>query len=418
MALAVCGYLLERSLGAIGGGASAAPDVCAILLIGDCDHVLADPRSWFAGLPLAGWGLVHLAALAGLLVLARFVAGTFAGNALLAASALAVAGVGVGLVLAASMVLGRAPLCPLCLAFHVLDLAVLLSLQRLVGRPLGEQLRAVRDGMVRLVRGDHAAETTRWQLVGFMAVALVAAITWQWVYVEAALRRASARPSPTTAQLIAAYRASPERALPVSGEDPHLGPLDAPVHLVVFESFRCTHCRRFAATLASLRRRFGDRLRITFKHYPLSSACNPRLPRDMQPGACELAWAAEAANRQARFWPFHDALLASDVGLTSADLTRLARHSGLDAARFDSDRSSAAVRQRVGDDVALGNRLGLPGTPATFLDGRFVRAMTPDHLEILIRDQLRRSSARPSSGVPTARQWESRPSAARSTMGG
>jgi protein-disulfide isomerase/uncharacterized membrane protein len=416
VALIACGWLLERSLAAIGGSANGAPDLCAILLSGDCERTLADPRSWFLNLPLAGWGLVYFAAMAGLLVLARFVEGAFELHALLAASALAAAGVAVGLALTALMLAGRVPACPLCLAVHGIDLALLLALQRLVRRPLRDQWRTMRDALERLARAASTSESTRWQLVGFAAVALVAALAWQWVYVEAALRRASATQAPDPARLIAAYRALPEQELPVSAADPRLGPLDAPVHLVVFESFRCAHCRQFASTLSGLRRRFGDRLRVTFKHYPLSSTCNSRLTRDVQPGACELAWAAEAANRQARFWPFHDVLLASDVEMTAADLGRMARRFGLDAARFESDRHSSEVRRRVTEDVALGNRLKLPGTPATFLEGRLVRPASAQHLEVLIQDELKRKSARPSG--PAAREWDRRQPADRPSAGG
>lgn len=418
VALTGCVYMLERSLAAIGGTASGVPDVCAILQLGDCDRALAGPRSWFLGLPLAGWGLVYFAALAGLLLLARFVEGAFEEHALLAANVLAIAGVGVGIALTAIMLLGGAPRCPLCLAFHAIDVALLLTLQRSVRRPPREQLAAVREAIAEL-GAAHATESTRWRLVGFTAVALVAAIAYQWVFTETALRRATSAGAPNPADLIAAYRALPEHELPVSADDPGLGPLDAPVHLVVFESLRCAHCRRFAATLATLRRKFGDQLRVTFKHYPLSSECNARMPRDLQPGACELAWAAEAANRQARFWSFHAVLLAADGEFRSADLDRMARRFGLDIARFDLDRRSPTVRRRVAEDVALGNRLKIPGTPATFLGGRLVRASSPTHLEILIQAELqRRAVRRTASGAAPMGSSDRLPHGSRPRPGG
>jgi protein-disulfide isomerase len=236
---------------------------------------------------------------------------------------------------------------------------------------------------------EESPEPVRWKLVGLGCVALLAAVAYQWVYVESALRRP---PAPDREEVLAAYRTLPRQVLPVTADDPHLGPLDAPVRLVVFESLRCSACRSLSATLSRLRLRYRDKLLIAYKHYPLSSQCNGRLDSDQQPGACEMAWAAEAAHRQARFWPFHDALLAAGAETNQA-ISDAARRLKLDPARFASDRASAATRDAVARDVALGDRLKIPGTPAVFLEGRLVRPPTERVLEVLIRYELERHVA-------------------------
>ena len=176
----------------------------------------------------------------------------------------------------------------------------------------------------------------------------------------------------------------------MSEDEPHRGPLAAPVRLVVFESLECPHCQRFAPVLSRLEHEFGDRLLVVFRHYPLSTACNDRLSRDLQPDACEIAWAAEAAHRQSRFWQFHDAILAGGARATAEGIEQAARSAGLEPARFEVDRRSPEVRERVAADIALGNQLALPGTPAAYLDGRLVRTGSPELLEILIRHELGR----------------------------
>jgi protein-disulfide isomerase len=157
---------------------------------------------------------------------------------------------------------------------------------------------------------------------------------------------------------------------------------------VVFESFRCPGCRRLAATLSRLRSRFNDRLLVVYKHYPLSTECNARLTRDMQPGACEIAWAAEAAHRQARFWPFHDAVFSAGGDASPDGIASAARKLRLDPARFAADCKSAATRERVAEDIALGDRLQIPGTPAVFIDGRLAPSTGAEALEILIGYKL------------------------------
>jgi protein-disulfide isomerase len=108
----------------------------------------------------------------------------------------------------------------------------------------------------------------------------------------------------------------------------------------------------------------------------------------MQPGACELAWAAEAARLQGCFWPFHDALLAAGPLAPAESIAEAARRAHLDPARFDADRRSDDARIRVAEDVALGSRLQIPGTPTVFLDGRLVGSVRSEVIEILVRHEL------------------------------
>jgi protein-disulfide isomerase/uncharacterized membrane protein len=380
-------YLTGRVLDLAASRDPGALDLCSALFASSCDGALGDERFWILGVPLAGWGLVYFTALGGLLFLARFTRGAFEAEALLAGTLVTLFGVAVGIALSAWMLFGHAPVCPLCLAVHAISVLLLLALRRASPRPFAAQLQQVRSASRWLVgSGAETPEPVRWKLVGFASVALLAALAYQWVYVESALRRPPH--APDRAAIIAGYRGTPWNDLPVSEGDPHLGPLTAPVRLVVFESFRCPGCRRLAGTLSRLRDTFRDRLVIVYKHYPLSTQCNGRLTQDMQPGACELAWAAEAARRQARFWPFHDAIFAARGHPSQSDIAETVRRLRLDPARFDADRKSDSTLARVAADIALGDRLKIPGTPAVFLDGRLVSSAGAGILETLIRYEL------------------------------
>ena len=70
------------------------------------------------------------------------------------------------------------------------------------------------------------------------------------------------------------------------------------------------------------------------------------------------------------------------------DIARTVRRLRLNPARFEADLHSDVTRECVAEDVALGNRLQLPGTPSAFLDGRLVSSTRPEVLEILVRHQL------------------------------
>jgi protein-disulfide isomerase len=81
------------------------------------------------------------------------------------------------------------------------------------------------------------------------------------------------------------------------------------------------------------------------------------------------ACAAEAAALQGRFWEMHDALFADQARLEDPHLWARAQALGLDLERFDADRRSEQVRERVRRDFRGGVRAGVVTTPTLFKDG-------------------------------------------------
>jgi protein-disulfide isomerase len=98
-----------------------------------------------------------------------------------------------------------------------------------------------------------------------------------------------------------------------------------------------------------------------FRHFPVVSK---------HPRARVLAHAAEAAALQGAFWEFHDALFDDQGHLDPPHLWERARRLGLDLDRFEADRRSDAVAERVERDFRSGVRAGVMTTPTLFVDGR------------------------------------------------
>jgi protein-disulfide isomerase len=89
----------------------------------------------------------------------------------------------------------------------------------------------------------------------------------------------------------------------------------------------------------------------------------------IHPHALAAAAAAEAA-RQGRFWDIHELLFHRQNELGESDLVRYTAQLGLDAAAFDTDRTSVAVLERIRRVVASGLASGqVLGTPMLFIDG-------------------------------------------------
>ena len=82
----------------------------------------------------------------------------------------------------------------------------------------------------------------------------------------------------------------------------------------------------------------------------------------------------------------HDSLFADQGRLEDPHLWQRAERLGLDVARFESDRRSDAVEQRIADDFRGGVRAGVATTPTLFVDGeRHSGRPAPGLLEALAR---------------------------------
>jgi protein-disulfide isomerase len=143
---------------------------------------------------------------------------------------------------------------------------------------------------------------------------------------------------------------------PVGDEDHARGPADAPL-VIEYADFECPYC-------AALHLRLQARpLRRVFRHFPV---------RTSHPRAWPAACAAEAAGLQGRFWEMHDLLFADQARLEDPHLWDRAGALGLDTGRFDRDRRSDAVRDRVRRDFESGVRAGVVTTPTLFLSSGVV----------------------------------------------
>ncbi len=142
--------------------------------------------------------------------------------------------------------------------------------------------------------------------------------------------------------------------VPEPGPDDHVrGPAAAPT-VIEYADFECPFCAALHGRLAGLA------VRVVFRHFPVRSS---------HPRAWAAACAAEAAGDQQRFWEMHDSLFADQARLEDPHLWSLARKLGLDLERFDLQRRSEEVNQRVKRDFRTGVRGGVVTTPTLFVPG-------------------------------------------------
>jgi len=182
----------------------------------------------------------------------------------------------------------------------------------------------------------------------------------------------------------------PMRAEVSAAGAPAIGPADAPVQLVLFSDFECPYCSRVVPTLDQVQEKYGDRVRLAFRQFPLS----------IHPHAQKAAEASLCAGEQGKFWEMHDAMFGDQKKLGVDDLKATAATLELKAEQFNSCLDSGKYADQVKKDMESGQEAGVSGTPAMFVNGRFISGAVPyEQLASVIDDELTRKGA--SSPPPT-----------------
>jgi protein-disulfide isomerase len=186
-------------------------------------------------------------------------------------------------------------------------------------------------------------------------------------------------------------RPMPPRAEGPSGPDPGKkyevdlanapvrGDADAAVTIVAFSDFQCPFCNRVNPTLAKLLETYPGKVNVAFKHMPLR----------IHPDAPAAHAAAVAAGNQGKFWEMHDKIFANQRDLKPETFQRYATELGLDRTKFDKDVADPATKERVDADMKEAEKLGVGGTPAFFINGKFLSGAQPfESFDAIVKEQL------------------------------
>lgn len=161
---------------------------------------------------------------------------------------------------------------------------------------------------------------------------------------------------------------------------PFKGPSTAPVTIVKFEDFHCPSCQRIQTVFAELLTRYGDRVKLVHRDFPLDQ---------LHPDAPKAHEAARCAHEQGRFWAYHDVLYSNPHKTHLANLKAYAKEAGLEVATFEQCVINGTYQEAVQRDVNEGTRLGVTGTPTFFINGRQVVGVYPvDVFTRLIDEEL------------------------------
>jgi len=150
-------------------------------------------------------------------------------------------------------------------------------------------------------------------------------------------------------------------------DDAFKGPKDAPITIVEFSDFQCPYCARGEESIDQVLQKYGDKVRVVFRDYPLSFHQNAEIS----------AIGAECAEEQDKFWEMHAAMFANQQKLAAADLIETAAGLGLNKEEFKTCLESGKYKAEVQNDFQEGASYGVSGTPAFFINGVMLSGAQP-----------------------------------------
>lgn len=164
------------------------------------------------------------------------------------------------------------------------------------------------------------------------------------------------------------------------GNSPIRGSKNAPVTIVEFSDFQCPYCAQLLPTLKEVLKAFPKEVKLIYKQYPLSFHAQAK----------NAAKASLAAGEQGKFWEMHDIIFENFTKLSPEKFVEFAGQIGLDVAKFIADYNSDKYEKQIQQDIALGNSVGVTGTPTLFVNGKRMMRRSLDDFKEAINNELKK----------------------------
>jgi len=181
------------------------------------------------------------------------------------------------------------------------------------------------------------------------------------------------------------------------GAEPVRGSKDAPVTIVMWSDFQCPFCGRVEPTLTKVMDDYKGKVRIAWRDLPLPFHQN----------AMPAATAARAAGEQGKFWEMHDKLFANQANLDRPSLDKYAQELGLNMGKYKAAMDSDKFKKEITADSEAGAKIGARGTPAFFINGKFLSGAQPyEAFKAKIDEELKKADGLIAKGTPKGKVYE------------
>jgi protein-disulfide isomerase len=178
---------------------------------------------------------------------------------------------------------------------------------------------------------------------------------------------------------------------------PVKGAKDALVTIVQFSDFQCPFCSRVEPTINQVMKEYNGKVRVAWRDLPLP----------FHPNAMPAAIAARAAGDQGKFWEMHDKIFADQQHMDRETYEKYAGELGLNMGKFKAALDAQKGKELIEADAAAGGKIGARGTPAFFINGKFLSGAQPfESFKAKIDEELKTAEGMVAKGTPKAHVYE------------
>jgi protein-disulfide isomerase len=178
---------------------------------------------------------------------------------------------------------------------------------------------------------------------------------------------------------------------------PMKGDKNAPVTIVQWSDYQCPFCSRVEPTISKVMEEYKGKVRVVWRDLPLP----------FHPNALPSAIAARAAGEQGKFWEMHDKLFADQAHEDRPTFEKYAQELGLNMTKFKAALDAQKGKEAIEADAAAGGKIGARGTPAFFVNGKFLSGAQPfEAFKARIDEELKVADAMVAKGTPKAKIYD------------
>ena len=132
--------------------------------------------------------------------------------------------------------------------------------------------------------------------------------------------------------------------------------------------------------LEQVLKNYPEEVKLVFKHFPVRN----------HKFAMKAATAAQGADSYGKFWQFHDLLFENHDKLSDQKIQDIALGLGIDQTEFQKMINLPSIQERINQDLLEGQNVGVKGTPAVFINGRFLRNRSLNAFQAAIDKELQK----------------------------
>ncbi len=174
----------------------------------------------------------------------------------------------------------------------------------------------------------------------------------------------------TKSNPVEVYFTKPKQHIEVAvGKAPSAGKADAKVTVIEFSDFQCPFCSKGADVLNEIKKKYGNKVLVAFKHFPLP------MHKEARP-ASESSMCVHEQSVD-KFWKYHDLLFKNQDKFDDANLEKFVKDVGADVTKWKECFTTKKFKDFVQADLDQGEKIGVRSTPTFFINGQLISGALP-----------------------------------------